>query len=252
MQDWKLGIIIAIVCILVAVIVGFILSRNTSKVATPDKLAERCNPHKEDCGQFLRQSIHKLKEKYGDQASNSWRTLHAAALSHVSLRPKPVRPIVILVYWVNSSNHQILYDVSKVYSSVLSGSKGDASIEIKGMDFVDQESESVQKHIAGELERGFEDGKKVAIIHDFDNLPSCSVLTFHNYCNNEDAPYTDVAIILTMKGNPEMEPEQKPKVLEESVSTIFHKKWSDCPEDLPPGKIDAILSRIANNVVLLR
>lgn len=247
----RILVVTAVVGVLFAIILRSFFE-NMLEVDTPDKPSDRCDPHKGDCRQFLSQSIHKLSEKYKDQESNSWRTLHAAAFSHVSQQSKPVRPIVILVYWVNSSNHQILFDISNVYSSVLSGSKSDGNIVIQGTEFVDQESESVQKHIAGELERGFKDGKKVAIIHDFDNLPSCSVLTFHNYCNNEDAPYTDVAIILTMTGNPKMEPGQKPKVLEESVSTIFHKKWSDCPEDLPPGKIDAILSRVANNVVLLR
>ncbi|KAJ8032699.1 Torsin-1A-interacting protein 1 [Holothuria leucospilota] len=216
-----------------------------------------CNPHKnKSCDKFLLQKIEHLALKYNDQSSYTWLTLFAAAHDHVSYQPDPQRPIVIMVYRLKNGSRvtEILEDIAEVYDSVLPPWKNYGNITIDGKSFTNSSPEETQKQIQDMLENGFEkEAQKVAVVYDFDKLPSCSVLTFHNYCNNEDAPHKNVAIILTVTGTDENLPSNpKSPDLEEAVSKSFHEKWKDCPEELPPGKIDAMLSRVANNVILLR
>lgn len=216
-----------------------------------------CNPHKnKSCDEFLLQKIKNLGLKYSDQSSDTWLTLFAAAHDHVSYQPDPQRPIVIMVYRLKNGSRvtEILEDIAEVYDSVLPPWKNYGNITIDGKSFTNSSPEETQKQIQDMLENGFEkEAHKVAVVYDFDKLPSCSVLTFHNYCNNEDAPHKNVAIILTVTGTDENLPSNpKSPDLEEAVSKLLHEKWKDCPEELPPGKIDAMLSRVANNVILLR
>lgn len=226
-------------------------------IESDDALTDFCDPYKSNnCSDFLKQQMENLSKKHENQDKRLFHVLRAAAMLHVVYNPKPLRPIVIMVY--NCHDRPILEeaiysDISKVYEAVLSPNRRRGTLEINCEEFVGKESDVVQESILKAFENGYEkEGSRVAVVHHFDLLPSCSVLTFHNLCNNDDAPYKDMAIILTVTGEKKNADMNESKALEQIISKKFQEKWKDCPEYLPADKIDAMLSRIANNVVVLK
>ncbi|PIK62026.1 putative torsin-1A-interacting protein 1-like [Apostichopus japonicus] len=245
---------IRMLCVLIAAVV---IPAVLSCYKPNEGQLDYCNPHKRDnCSDFLRQQVSNLSKKYNDQSREVWRVLISAAATHVEYQPRPERPIVIMTYNFRkgpSEDDSIYRDVSDIYESVLSPNKKRGFFSINGAEFEGVDPDDVQRKILTTFEDEYrQEGKRVAVIHNFDSLPSCSVLTFHNLCNNADAPYKDMAIILSVKGDKEPEADMKGKELEGIIANKFHKEWKDCPEYLPKDKIDAMLSRIANNVVVLK
>ncbi|XP_072015049.1 torsin-1A-interacting protein 2-like [Amphiura filiformis] len=203
----------------------------------------------------LESEMEKLKVQFPSQTFRFWNVLGGASFSHVQQPVHVERPIVVLLAGTTESAETMRCLAKKVavmFDTMFQSSKD--PISISGRNYIDKDSDQVKLKIDTKLKAGFNSGGKTAVIHYVDNLPPCSVILFHSYCENENAPYKDVAIILTLQlGVEDVDlDELKPREFDALASKHLKDRWKECVEELTPDKQDALLSRVANNIARVK
>ena len=231
--------------IIISAVAVYVLAPACSQVLEP----------KEKQAVFLRK-LEELKEIFPKQSKRFWNIIAAAPMQHLkspSGKESPDRPVVVMLAGqpgTSATISCIAHHLGQLYTIGLSGHEHNIEpVGVNGSHFVNQSPEYAKQMIDTALKNGFDSNSKAVVVHQFDKLPSCSVLLFHSYCENDNAPYTEVAIILTLELDSHVytigkEPERL-------VNNHLERRWLSCPEFEERGKIDAMLSRVANNVALV-
>ena len=201
---------------------------------------------------FLNQ-LNKLRDVFPSQSERFWSIIAAAPMTYLTSRDPPERPVVVLLVGqpgTDSTTECMATHLGTLYTVALGGSENSvAPVSVNGTHFSWHDGDEAKIKLDTQLMRGFENHSKAAIVHRFDRLPACSVLLFHSYCENDNAKYKDVAIVLTV----ELEEHADVTSFKDIDTHVAHhltKQWSVCP-DLQKDKKDAILSIVANNVALV-
>ena len=177
-------------------------------------------------------------------------------MSHLKSHHPPERPVVVMLSGqpgTGPTTACIAKHLGILYTKALGGPKHPIQpISVNGSDFVRRNADEAKTKLDDQLASGFDNSSKAAIIHRFDRLPACSILLFHSYCENDNAEYKEVAIILTVEFDESiaMETSSSFKDIDTHVGRHLTRYWSACP-DIQRDKKDAMLSRVANNVALV-
>ena len=203
----------------------------------------------------LERHMEKLKVQFPSQTFRFWNVLGGASLGHVHHPSNLERPIVVLLAGTTESALTMRCLANKVAAMFDDMFQTSVSpMYIKGTSFVQMNSDEAKIRIDKKLKTGFAAGGRTAVVHNIDNIPPCSILLFHSFCENENAPYKDAAFILTLQlGADDVDLDDlKPRAIDALVSDHLKTRWDGCPEDLPPDKQDALLSRVANNIARVK
>ncbi|CAL4171854.1 unnamed protein product, partial [Meganyctiphanes norvegica] len=90
--------------------------------------------------------------------------------------------------------------------------------------------------------------KHVAIIHNIEQIPGHAAMTFHAYCDNENAPHKRAILLLTLELSRSYE-DISEDVLDVTIDDQLMKMWS---KDLRETDVAAIISRMANSPILVK
>lgn len=199
----------------------------------------------------LTTELEHVKAKYQTLDDTFWDVIAGSSWGHIQGNGTIKQPVVLLL--VGQSKSSILdvvaKDVARLYSNVFTMSD-DSIIVIDGGWQAMKEGDQAKLDMDNDLKNGFNDGRKVVLLRQFDKLPPCSIMLFHSYCDNENAPHKDAVIIFTVEL--ETTVSSTAQGIEELVQEHLGSIWAQCPEELLQDKIMAMHSRVSNNIAFVK
>ncbi|XP_071802411.1 torsin-1A-interacting protein 1-like [Asterias amurensis] len=207
---------------------------------------------------IVEENISSIRKNFPGQEEDLWVTVKAAVDYHISSEAEPECPIILLFGShpdASKTSRCLVEKLGRTLSEILGKENPhDSLYEIDGEDFQNQNADRAKMDMDRGLRKAFQGkpGKKVAIVFNLDYLPPCSVLLFHGYCDTDNAIFKDVAMIFTVTLDDRSPRPNSPKDWEPLVMEHLKKMWVDKCPSLPLEKVQAFLSRITNNVVLVK
>ncbi|GFR77574.1 torsin-1A-interacting protein 2-like [Elysia marginata] len=196
--------------------------------------------------------IDELQKHFPKQSSRFWRTLKSSA-KHVLNSTDPEYPVVILMAAPIQSSavtRCVAEQVASVFQSSLTGAE--AAIGVSDISLYQSLEDAKQKEaLDSKMLDAFsqKSGGKSFVILNLQALAPEAALILHSYCDNDNAPFKDVMIVITLHFSPgQLELNAKQRVGEGDVEAYLRDLWN---RGLVGDKVGALLSRVANNIVLV-
>jgi hypothetical protein len=121
---------------------------------------------------------------------------------------------------------------------------------INGYDFNKYSSpDDAKKSLDDTIEQRLQASRTAVLVLNVELLPAQASLLFYEYCDNENAPYKDAAIMFTVRLPEEPSSSLEPYKAEGLVGEYLNKMWGkqvDKPDEIPP-----LVSRVTDTVVLV-
>ena len=200
------------------------------------------------------QHLKHLEEDFPSQSPMLWNVIGGAVFSHIQDPPLLERPVVLLLAGLpnsESTTNCLATKLGTMFYDIFQSSQ--QPVVVNGSLYKEESADYAKMKIDESLKSGFQSSSHCAIIHNLDSIPPCAILLFHSYCENDNAPYKDVAIVHTIQLTQTAEALgelDRPKDYERVVSNHLRSVWEACP-DLTEDKQSAMLSRVANNVAVI-
>lgn len=210
----KLWIAVAFAIALVAVLLQQLLQ--------PKDPPQKTNLRQID---IFHQEMEKLKVQFPSQREELWKRsrIHLQRHFHITQPTEPVS--IILTAGVRAE--RTLRCLAQSIASALSSALNASSLHLDGVSKSSQDSDKVKSDIDRQLQKAFEGGKPIAVIHRFEELPPASTLIFYRYCDHENAAFKKTFLIFTVLLGEEEEIHAKSCLseVEEMVTDHLQKKF---------------------------
>ncbi|XP_072015050.1 torsin-1A-interacting protein 1-like [Amphiura filiformis] len=199
--------------------------------------------------------LNHLEESFPSQSPMLWNVIGGAVYSHIQDPPMLERPVVLLLAGLpnsESTTRCLATQLGSMFYDIFQSTK--EPVLVFGKEYRDASGDEAKIKIDESLRSGLQTGSHCGIIHNLDDIPPCAILIFHSYCENDNAPFKDVAIVHTIQlkeGADVLGKLERPKDYERVVSKYLRSVWEPCP-DLTEDKQSAMLSRVANNVAVVK
>ena len=199
-----------------------------------------------DLESVFRNGLEKLQLSFTNQTDRFWKILESRRLAH--LRNKdPSQPLVFLLAAPPAAHEHVDCLALKLAQMLDPRHK-------KNLTRIDGEKEKAnppnetKMTMDKEIKKGIEADHRVVLICHLELLPPPSQLLFHSYCDDQNAPYKELAFIFTVHMPIEPSPPLSPKEAEGSVEKYLS---GDVWEKDDKDAIAALLVRIADTVLLM-
>lgn len=174
---------------------------------------------------IFHQEMEKVKVQFPSQREELWKRsrIHLQRHFHITQPTEPVS--IILTAGVRAEG--TLRCLAQSIASALSSALNASSLHIDGASKSSQDSDKVKSDIDSQLQKAFEGGKPIAVIHRFEELPPASTLIFYRYCDHENAAFKKTFLIFTVLLGEEEEIHAKICLseVEEMVTDHLQKKF---------------------------
>ena len=183
-----------------------------------------------------------LKNKFPDQDRRLWKTFNATA-KRIIIDEHPIQPAVFLIASTKSTYEEadcLALQFSRVITKAFQSYDPvyvNVSAEYRSITSAD-----AKIVLERSLKNGFDGGSKSAVITNLEDLQGDTAMLLHAFCDNENAPYTKVVILFTIHID-------ENAITEGGVEEYLTKIWR---KQLNIDDIGALLSRVANNIVIVR
>ena len=189
----------------------------------------------------------KMRTKYVNQSTRFWTTF-LSSLEPILTTDDPDLPAVIMLA-VPTSQHSMGLCFAEHLAEVLNKLFVDKNtMPLK--QYLDSSSlinlgEDEQKVKIDEIIKKIivENKQRMVIVDQVEKLHPKSVIIFHGYCDNSEAVFKHIAIVFLLEI-----PTESNFSSDEEVYAYLFKLW----DELGPGKTQALLSRMANNVAIMQ
>ncbi|KAK3779374.1 hypothetical protein RRG08_052596 [Elysia crispata] len=196
-------------------------------------------------------SIDYLQKEFPQQSPRLWRTLKSSA-KHVLNATDPEYPVVVLMAALTPNQlvtRCIAEQVASLYQAFLTGDS--TNVKTSDMSQYKNLQDARQKEtLDNEMTQAFsENGGKSFLIVNLQALAPEAALILHGFCDNDNAPYKDVMILMTLHFSfKDLQLNEKQKFGEEDVEMYLRNLWG---RGLVADKVGALLSRVGNNIVII-
>ncbi|XP_012942054.1 torsin-1A-interacting protein 2 [Aplysia californica] len=195
---------------------------------------------------FLK-DIESLEKAFPAQGRRTWKTVKATA-KHVLNETDPIYPSIILM-GVETGNSKLASCIASEIASRFESSLGQSPAGRKtDIGTYKHLSPAEQKMKLDEAFLGafHNSGSKSLLVENLQLLSGEAALLLHGYCDNDNAPYKNVFILLMVNISPgEMVLDVgRPSNVEAYLADIWGK-------GIDVDKVNALMSRVANNVVVV-
>uniref|UniRef100_A0AAV2KUR3 Olfactomedin-like domain-containing protein n=1 Tax=Knipowitschia caucasica TaxID=637954 RepID=A0AAV2KUR3_KNICA len=177
-----------IVIALVAVVAALLL-----QILQPESPAQKNDVQPLD---IFRLEMEKVKIQFPSQREELWKRSRIHLQRHF-LMSQPTEPVsIILTAGVRAEG--TLRCLAQNLASALSAALNASALHLEGASKSSQDSDLVKADIDSQLQKAFEGGKPIAVIHRFEELPPASTLIFYRYCDHENAAFKKTFLIFTV------------------------------------------------------
>ena len=234
-----LWFIIAAVIILVVVACyfsGMFASGPAAELTTAEKTAPA----------LLHDRLKDIQEKFPSQSPRSWRVIRAALKA--VLKPEPSQPAVVLLVATEGAT-ETAKCLAKALTDAFSAVR---EVPAPGTEVLCAELSSdphaAKEEIDDKLLAHFNSGLKTVTLSGIEKMDGETALMLHSYCDNDNAPFKDVALFLTMSSRLEagvLVESCTDRLVEEELSEHWRRA-------LNVDKLGALLSRVATSIAIVK
>ena len=189
--------------------------------------------------QEFKNRVNELRDVFPSQDERTWKTLKAS-VRHVLDRKDPQYPAVVLFAVPNSASQLGTCFAQQVVLKFKNSTRLNEYIDCRQSR--DLSPAEAKLDLDEKIQTHFQTGKAVVIDH-LESLSPKSVLLLHGTCDNDNAPFKDVLISLVF--HLDIPHDLNHKQVEGKVEEYLMS-------GLDVDKVGAMLSRIANNIVVVR
>ena len=188
-------------------------------------------------------NFQKVYQNFPSQSTRFWKVVRAACKS-VLRETYPAQPAVVML-----AGHQehsrttecIARHITKVFTGVYAN-----AVEPQMLSSDDygqyRDADNLKKHIDNTVRATFDGGSRAIHVSEIHRIPGKAAAMFHAFCDNDNAPYKDASIILTVHTDTHIAKEYE---VEDYLSEI----WGN---DLDIDTLSPLLSRMANSIALVQ
>ena len=193
--------------------------------------------------------LEKLQLSFTNQTERFWKILGNRGKAH--LRNKdPSQPLVFLLA-APPAAHEYVDCLAIKLAEMLDPSHKRNLARIDGEKEKGNHPEQTKKKMDDFLKKKIDARHRVVLIHHLELLPPPSPLLFHSYCDDQNAPYKELAIIFTVHMPVELSPSLLPKEAEGSAEKYLSDDVWENKASVDKDAVAALLVRIADTVVLM-
>lgn len=231
--------IVVWICILVMILSGFYFV--LSGPQTADKAAE------DPIEQFGRK-LSEMKSAFPKQPPNTWKVLSIALKVVTALKNNVRQPSVVIIASLQNTKDVFKCMLERLLSTLRIPFEDNSEIiELNGLNLNSIPVNDAKRRIYDELNYGFGNGKRIAIIDHFEKIRGDVVQVLHTFCDHENAPFKDVIILLVVRQEIH-EHVNSDKNPDRIVGDFLQNVWKD---SFDPDSSNALLSRIANRAIVI-
>lgn len=192
-----------------------------------------------------------IKDRFPAQTSKFWKIVQVS-LKRIIQEPNPDYPAVLLL--VVPSGHQasqtgtcIAKQLTKIINTLFNVTSAKV-IDINN-DIGHRSPDDEKKELDNQIKESFENGhyRSIAVDH-FEQLSPRASLLFHGYCDGDNAPFKNVAIVFILHTQMDKESLHKDPTL---IDKHLIELWSGSEFPLDRDKIDPLIARVANNAAVI-
>ncbi|KAK0063587.1 torsin-1A-interacting protein 2 [Biomphalaria pfeifferi] len=191
------------------------------------------------------QDIENMSQEFPKQKKRLWTTVKASA-HHILNETHSDYPSVIMMATDIHTNNLALCLAKLITSKFQSAGGNPQHPSVVDVDTLKYMQNMEQKKTLDDRLYEVLSKHKSVIIDNLQMLSAEAALLLHSYCDNDNAPYKDVMIVLMfyIDSSVHLLDPDRPNSVERYVENLWIK-------DLDIDKVSAILSRVANNIVVV-
>ena len=191
------------------------------------------------------EKVDELKGKYAEQNERLWRVVKSCT-RHVFDSQEVTYPAVLLMVSERGNAAQaaaLAEDVGKRFESILSEQASLSKAASLNLTVLPGKVEANKQKLDLDnwLKQKLNDSHTAVILNHLEILSPEAALLLHGYCDNDNAPYKRAMLILGLYLE---QPVDSPQAAELALKKMWMSKLSE-------DKVGALLSRVANNIVLV-
>ena len=190
--------------------------------------------------------IVELQSSFTNQTDRFWRIIKNRGLAHLR-SASPPQPLVLLLA-APPAAHSIVECFARKLAEALDPKHKRMLATIDGREERSYPGEKAKKKMDEFLIKMFKEGHRAALVHQLELLPLPSLLLFHSYCDDQNAPYKHVAFIFTVHLPVEPDASLEPKEAERTVEKyLADEVWAKENKDA----VADLLIRVTDTVALM-
>lgn len=186
----------------------------------------------------------RLREEFPNQTDRLWRIMESATVPIIE-EDNPTHPAVILLV-ASKGNTAVAECLAGRYAALVTESlhaPGHATINCEM--YADSDPDDAKAQLNTVLSRAFDAGSKSGVVLRLEKLPGPAAMIFYRFADNDNAPYKDVAIVLTLT----LESTDIGSGKDSVAYDELRKVWGS---SLDVDKVEPLLSRIGNSVAFVQ
>ena len=189
--------------------------------------------------------IDELKRAFPSQTSRLWEIVESATLA-IMEEDQPTHPAVILLVAANG-NQSVSECLARRYAALVTDSfKAPAAAAVFNCEtYAHSDPDVAKSQLDMELSRAFDAGSKSGVVLRLEKFPGPAAMIFYRFAENDNAPYKDVAIVLTLTLESTDTGSERDSVAFDELRRV----WSS---SLDTDRIEPLFGRIGNSVAFVR
>jgi len=186
----------------------------------------------------------RLRAEFPNQTDRLWRIMESAT-SPIIEEDDPTHPAVILLV-ASRGNSAVAECLAGRYAALVTESLGAAQHATVNCElYADSDPDDAKAQLNTALSRAFDSGSKSGVVLRLEKLPGPAAMIFYRFADNDNAPYKDVAIVLTLT----LESTDTGSGKDNVAYDELRKVWGS---SLDVDQVDPLLSRIGNSVAFVQ
>lgn len=203
---------------------------------------------KSDPVEIYAEGLKNLSVSFPEQSLRLWNILRVRGLTHLNTSAPP-RPLVFMLAGPPDA-HEAVSCLALKLAGMIDSQNEEQLLIINGAEHSANQGDNTKIELDKLLTNHFKTGHKVAIIKELEALPATSPLLFYSYCDDQNAPYKDIALIFTIHLRQYPDSSLSPMEAEGTVEKYLAKEVWRSPQ-YEQNAVAALLSRVADTVVLV-